>query len=157
MLKSFLLGPTSLDYFHFQWFKQQCPNYKIVAFCLSLHPNQWVPSAKRSRESRCLLKTFFQTKVMCCQGKKLKVEIIAKYLLRFGCTHRLHTYFINRLFKENKKLWCFVDWLPRGVKKKALPRVSSKKREIDLFWYFGCLIQVQCLGVARQDTSKSRN
>ena len=31
--------------------------------------------------------------MMCCQWKKLKLEIIANYLLQFGYTHRLHTYF----------------------------------------------------------------
>ena len=58
-LKQFLLGRTSLDYFFFQWFKQQCRNCKIFAFCFGLHPNQWVPSGKRSRQSQFSLKTFF--------------------------------------------------------------------------------------------------
>ena len=106
-LKQFLLGHTSLHYFHFQWFKQQCLNYKSVAFCFGIHPNQWVPSAKRSRESRFLLKTFFQMKVLCCQWKKLKVDLPANYLLQFGCTRRLHTYFQSFLASKTWKTSCF--------------------------------------------------
>ena len=49
--------------------------------------------SKRCRESRFSLKTFVQMKMMCCQWKKIKVEIIANCLLRFGYTHRLHTFF----------------------------------------------------------------
>ena len=68
--EAIFLGPTLLDYLLFQWFKQQCVNYKIVAFCFGLHRNQCVVSTKRCRESWFLLKTFFQMKLMCCQWKK---------------------------------------------------------------------------------------
>ena len=50
---------------------------------------------------------FFQKKVMCCQRKKLKAEIIANYLLQFGCTHRLHTFFISVSASKTGKTSCF--------------------------------------------------
>ena len=54
-----------------------------------------------------LSEDFFQKKVMCWQRKKLKVKIIANYLLRFGCTHRLHTYFISFSASKTWKTNCF--------------------------------------------------
>ena len=66
--------------------------------------------------------------MMCCQWKKLKLEIIANYLLQFGYTHRLHTYFKSFSASKTWKTSFFsTTWKFPNVKLNATSLVVRLK------------------------------